>query len=309
AAAAAGANLRLQAVSPASTPDEEGKRQIVLYRLALDDEALGSEPAAIGAPSGGLGRTGPWAAPLLRSELAVEAGDLPDAVAQLLATPPPEASAVGAGPAPGQGHLAGPGPVVDVLICTHGRRDTCCGSKGTELVASLIATPLGVAPLGPRPLAAEGAGGPRPELRLWRTSHTGGHRFAPTAIVLPDGTLWAWATPGLIAQVAGRSGDLSDLLPNFRGSACLGSADHQALERAVLAEVGWDLLTSRRLALDVGGGRARLETEHFGSWEAVVREGRRVPQPDCRTDPREATKFGVEWVVEGLKLVGEALHS
>ena len=40
-----------------------------------------------------------------------------------------------------------------------------------------------------------------PDVRLWRTSHTGGHRFAPTAIALPSASLWAWADAALLAQV------------------------------------------------------------------------------------------------------------
>ena len=52
------------------------------------------------------------------------------------------------------------GRVTDVLVCTHGTRDTCCGSLGTRLW---------------RDLDAGGA-------TVRRTSHTGGHRFAPTAV-------------------------------------------------------------------------------------------------------------------------------
>jgi hypothetical protein len=53
----------------------------------------------------------------------------------------------------------------------------------------------------------------------------------------------------------------------------------------------------------LGDGLVRLETELYGTWEAVAGEGRRVAQPDCRTDPELATKQSVEWVVEGLRQV------
>ena len=96
---------------------------------------------------------------------------------------------------------------------------------------------------------------------------------------------------------------MGDVLGRYRGFACLASPAYQALERSVLAEVGWPLLRSRRRAVDLGNGRVRLETEHWGTWDATVREGRRVPQPECRTDPASASKFSIEWVVEDLRSV------
>ena len=157
-----------------------------------------------------------------------------------------------------------------------------------DLVGALLAQPLS-APSGP--------------LRLWRTSHTGGHRFAPTAIVLPSATLWAWADRDLLQQVVSRTATFRQAMVRYRGFACLGPPASQALERAVMAEVGWPLSDGWRRAETVGEGRARLETQHFGAWEATVREGRRVPQPDCRTDPAMATKFGTELIVEDLRRV------
>lgn len=53
-----------------------------------------------------------------------------------------------------------------LLICTNGRRDVCCAVRG-------------------RPLAAALAKGETE--RVWEVSHTGGHRFAPTAVLLPWG--------------------------------------------------------------------------------------------------------------------------
>ena len=65
-----------------------------------------------------------------------------------------------------------PGQLVDdplLLVCTHGRRDRCCALDGRALVKSLIE-----------------AGEPD----VWECSHLGGHRFAPTALVLPTGYLY-----------------------------------------------------------------------------------------------------------------------
>jgi hypothetical protein len=55
-----------------------------------------------------------------------------------------------------------------LLVCTHGKRDQCCALKGRPLAAAL----------------AERHGGPSGE-QVWESSHTKGHRFAPSMILLP----------------------------------------------------------------------------------------------------------------------------
>lgn len=55
-----------------------------------------------------------------------------------------------------------------LLVCTNAKRDVCCAVKG-------------------RPVAL-GAAVEHPE-QVWEVTHTSGHRFAPTAVLLPAGTL------------------------------------------------------------------------------------------------------------------------
>lgn len=67
------------------------------------------------------------------------------------------------------GPAAGLGEPVDepiVLVCAHGRRDRCCAVLGRPVAAAL-----------------------RDEFgdSVWECSHTGGHRFAPSMIMLPTG--------------------------------------------------------------------------------------------------------------------------
>ena len=63
---------------------------------------------------------------------------------------------------------ASPGPVL--MICANSRRDRCCSVRG-------------------RPVAIE-SGSQRPG-KVWECSHTGGHRFAPTGLILPYGQTFA----------------------------------------------------------------------------------------------------------------------
>lgn len=57
------------------------------------------------------------------------------------------------------------GPLV--LVCTHGKRDVCCALKGRPLAAALSER--------------------NPGTVVWETSHTKGHRFAPSILLMPWG--------------------------------------------------------------------------------------------------------------------------
>ena len=179
--------------------------------------------------------------------------------------------------------------VVDVLVCTHGRRDRCCGSLGTVLAQELS---LDVGGLG------DG-------VRVWRTSHTGGHRFAPTAVVLPQGTAWAFCDPAALGQIVRQEGHPDDVLARYRGCAGLSSSRVQALERAVLAELGWPLFEMARWGTDIDQERTELTVKHPGGaqtiWEATVTLGEVIPMPDCGMPPELATKTEAQLVVGELR--------
>lgn len=166
--------------------------------------------------------------------------------------------------------LAGGGDPVagcDVLVCTHGRRDRCCGSLGMELWQQVRAC-------GPDLAGA----------RVLRTSHTGGHRFAATCIVLPAGTLWGFLDADALRRIVRRVGPLDDLIERYRGCSGIGSPAGQALERAVLAEVGWSLFDQGRHVEELGNGRVRLTLSGPATttaWEATVVQGRTHRMPDC----------------------------
>ncbi len=99
-----------------------------------------------------------------------------------------------------------------LLVCTNGTRDLCCAALG-------------------RPVALAGAAA-YPG-RVWESTHTSGHRFAPTAVLLPAGTLHGRldgpeaAASLLAAADAGRL-----VLAGYRGRSTWGAAA-QVAEAAV----------------------------------------------------------------------------
>jgi len=165
------------------------------------------------------------------------------------------------------------GPGREVLVCGHGTRDVCCGSMGTAL-GNEVAGTLG-------------------DVRLWRTSHTGGHRFAPTAVILPEGTVWAYLDAASLRRVVRREG--APPVELYRGCTGLPSPAAQAVERVALAAVGWPLLDQPRRAVALGAGRVRLETRAGDAWEATVIEGRRMPVPVCGEPAETAPKSDPSW--------------
>jgi hypothetical protein len=186
---------------------------------------------------------------------------------------------------------ASSGPT-DILICGHGRRDRCCGALGTSLALELAAGEIG-----------------GDSTRLWRTSHTGGHRFAPTMIVLPEATVWAFADADMVDRIVRREGTLDDLVPRYRGCSGLASPRFQALERAVLAEAGWSLLSSLRRGSELPDGSVSLTVEGPASsttWEATVRTGRLLPVPVCGRPIDEAKKSEPELIVDGVRRIAPA---
>jgi len=121
----------------------------------------------------------------------------------------------------------------DVLICTHGMRDKCCARFGQPFFKAA------------EKMVKEKS---LSDVRIWRVSHIGGHRFAPTAIVLPEGRYYARLTVSALQSFLTRCGStdqlLVDLQQTYRGWGLLPTA-LQVLERRFFRQFGWDWLSYR----------------------------------------------------------------
>ena len=165
----------------------------------------------------------------------------------------------------------------ELFVCTHGKRDTCCGSLGTRLFEALD---------GRRELAGT----------VRRTSHTGGHRFAPTVLSFPDGYAWAHVdTPYLGRQLGAGAGELARA--HCRGSAGFDDPAAQVVDVEGFAALGAAWAVSARTATvePLGPDRWRvtvvsvLDGEQLAAVSATVSVERLVPQPTCGDAPGEAT--------------------
>lgn len=218
--------------------------------------AFESDPAT--AAAGAVG-------PLVRAEWRVDPGDL-GALCRALVDADIEARA-------GFDHLrVDGGPTTEMMVCTHGRRDVCCGGAGTSLHDELVDA-----------LSGEGS------VRVWRCSHTGGHRFAPTALTFPDGYAWAHLDLGSATAIALRDGEARDVARRCRGSSLLGGGPAQVADREALARSGWSWAGTARTVEQVAEGRFEVRPvgcDGFGL-AVEVEAGEPVPNPACGIRPEE----------------------
>lgn len=115
----------------------------------------------------------------------------------------------------------------DIFICTHGSHDKCCAKFGNPFYrqAKNIVKNLGMN-----------------NVRIWQSSHFGGHRFAPTAIDFPEARYYARLDSESFTSILTRTGTLEFIKNIYRGWAILPEAA-QVLEREMILMYGWQWLS------------------------------------------------------------------
>jgi hypothetical protein len=115
-------------------------------------------------------------------------------------------------------------PTRDILVCTHGSHDMCCARYGNPFYAQATA------------LVSELK---LDDVRIWKSSHFGGHRMAPTAIDLTDGRYYGNLDRTSLQSILTRTGDIECLNKVYRGWGILPN-EVQVFERKLLMLYGWD---------------------------------------------------------------------
>jgi hypothetical protein len=169
-----------------------------------------------------------------------------------------------------------------LLVCTNGRRDVCCAVFG-------------------RPLAHD-VSRQRPG-QVWETSHTGGHRFSPTAVLLPWGFTFARLDTRLAVAILDEAaqgrlpGEVLGPLHD-RGRSCLPPPGQAAesMVRAGLAETAVDALSTTVVADGLSSWRADVRHRDGRVWSAAVRRGAptAVRAASCGRAPEPYSPYEVE---------------
>ncbi|MBN3897490.1 MAG: sucrase ferredoxin [Nostoc sp. NOS(2021)] len=114
----------------------------------------------------------------------------------------------------------------ELMVCTHAQVDLACGRFGTPIY---------------RRLRKEYAPISNGKLRVWQTTHFGGHQFAPTLVDLPQGCLWGHLEPEVLDLLVNKHGSVSDLRQFYRGWAGLTKFE-QIAECEIWMQLGWTWL-------------------------------------------------------------------
>ncbi|MFT7475792.1 MAG: hypothetical protein ACI81L_002734 [Verrucomicrobiales bacterium] len=163
-----------------------------------------------------------------------------------------------------------------MLVCTQGSHDVCCGTEGAVFASWLEQE--------------------RQDVEVFRVSHTGGHRFAPTAMSLPDGRMWAYLDPDSASSVIDRTGDTRSLASRCRGWWGARTGPAQIAERAVFADLGFDADLIDR-SVELGHDSAVVVRVGADIFDLTVEPGRAVPAIACGAFGGEPVKPGQEWLV------------
>ena len=86
------------------------------------------------------------------------------------------------------------------FVCTHGARDACCALVGRSVYEELLAS----VPQDER-------------ASVWEVSHVGGHRFAPTMLTLPSGSVHGRLDAAAAIEMRTEAAHGRVLLEGFRG--------------------------------------------------------------------------------------------
>ncbi len=139
-----------------------------------------------------------------------------------------------------------------LLVCTHGRHDVCCATRG-------------------RPVAAAMA--KRWPEATWECSHTGGDRFAANVLALPDGACYGGLDPDTAVAVLERHFSGGPDTAYLRGRTGYPPAAQAALVVAhrSLPHAPWGSIVLQRMTSDGGVHLVRLR-QGSGEIEVPVTE-------------------------------------
>lgn len=162
-----------------------------------------------------------------------------------------------------------------LLVCTNGSRDTCCARLGRPVAAA-------AARLFPD--------------RVWEVTHTSGHRFAPTTVLLPSGCLHGRVLDAGTLLLAEAAGDV--VLTGYRGRSVWPPEGQVAEEhvRRTCQVAGLD-----DLRVSDSGGVWSVTHRDGRRWEVVVTAYAEGERPEsCGKDARPVTRHTAVIVGQGM---------
>lgn len=141
-----------------------------------------------------------------------------------------------------------------LLVCTNGTRDTCCARLGRPVAAAAAAEHPGL---------------------VWEVTHTSGHRFAATTVLLPAGVLHGRVVDAGPLLHAATAGEL--VLTGYRGRSSF-SAGAQVAEEHVRHTEGISGIDDLDVVGEIDAWRVRHRDGR--SWWVAVRRSEHGERPE-----------------------------
>ncbi|MFI2762836.1 sucrase ferredoxin [Streptomyces echinatus] len=144
------------------------------------------------------------------------------------------------------------------LVCTNGKRDRCCALLGRPLAMDLVAS---------------GVRG------VWEVTHLGGHRFAPTVLVLPYGYAYGRAEVHTVKEALDGVREGRVVVEGCRGCSAW-ERPGQAAELAVRSAVGEYRAGVLNVVRTAGtAARREVTVAHTDGrrWRVTVAQGASLP--------------------------------
>ncbi|MCZ4498510.1 MAG: Sucraseferredoxin family protein [Marmoricola sp.] len=167
-----------------------------------------------------------------------------------------------------------PSTAAQLLVCTNGTRDTCCARLGRPVAASAQAS--------------------YPD-RVWEVTHTSGHRFAATTVLLPSGVLHGRVLDAAGIVAAADRGELE--LTGYRGRSTW-SAGAQVAEDHVRRTQGVTGINDLTVVGEIDAWRVRHRDGR--SWWVAVSVSTEGERPEsCGKDPAPIKHYAARTVSSG----------
>ena len=141
----------------------------------------------------------------------------------------------------------------DIMLCCHGQRDPCCGTFGLEIYNYL----------------RNHSKTQQENCRIWKTSHIGGHKFAPTLIEFPSMRVWGHITQESAEKISFQHEPVSDLIHNYRGFSGFQHPFEQVAEKDFFQEMSWNYPDK----MPIKWRSKKNKEDHSGSIEILNRNG------------------------------------
>ncbi|PHV62043.1 sucrase ferredoxin [Cyanobacterium aponinum] len=138
----------------------------------------------------------------------------------------------------------------EILVCTHGNVDVACSRFGYPIYEKLR-----------KEYSDE-------NLRVWRCSHIGGHRFAPTLIDFPSGRYWGHLNLEILETLINSPEDINKLRPYYRGWSGVSYLE-QIFEAKLWQEIGKKWLTYPKTGRVIAQEKVENEEEEEPNWAEI----------------------------------------